>query len=289
MPPERLRSSRVRSTGCSTTDWPKSIFSGRTATLPEVPSAWMQTSTRSSTVDAPAKASRRPVAPGSDTSESGTRSTSGIVKPNFRDLFGRKVHVDLIVWSPRINPACGDTSRTFASLSGIAHSYSTLMRLALRISISRVAEAPTQVGVKTKELESPTVTRGVCPRALTSNVSARSGRPFRTQCICSLCGSVSVASNRNVTSVNDLGGTDPLDGWHENGDECPVSSSISKPGGPLLAGNSKPTVVSPSFLSAIVWNAKSPLTVGGKYSRDPRALNEHLGWKPSCAPWWPCV
>ena len=215
----------------------------------------MLTSTRSSTVPAPTNASRRPVAPGSDTSPFGTRSSSGILNPNFRDLFGQKVQVDLIVWSPRIIPACGDTPNTFASLSGMAHSYSTLMRLALRISISRVAAAPTHVGVKTNALPSPTVTRGTCPRALTSSVMARSGKPLRTQCICSLCGSVSVASNRKVTSVKDLGGTAPLDGWHENGEAYPVFSSTSKPDPNALAGNSNPTAVSPSLRSAMVWNA----------------------------------
>ena len=224
---------------------------------PLVPSATTVTETRSSSTrgsapSALAGVDARVTPPGpvvSFTYELGMRRTHGIFRPRRLMCCGQKVHLDLIVSPPRIIPACGSTVMVDASFSGMSHSYSTLMRDRLVTSTSRAVTAPTHVGLNTNELSNPILSFGTCPCARTSNATAFSVEPLSAHVKISRCASVSLASKRNVTRVNDLGSTTPLVGKHEKGDS-PSSSATSET---RLDGNSNPTAVSPSLVSASVW------------------------------------
>mmetsp|Transcript_3189 Transcript_3189/g.12823 ORF Transcript_3189/g.12823 Transcript_3189/m.12823 type:complete len:206 (+) Transcript_3189:652-1269(+) len=202
---------------------PKSSDSGRSAMAPLVPSAVTETCTRSSRAlgsprpapDAP----RAEEAPSVDAPsfslfsyELGTRRLSATLNPSRLIFRGQNVQCDCTVSPPRIIPPAGLTLSTSASVSGMLHSYSTLMRLTLVTSTSLAATAPTQVGLNTNASFSPTRSLGKNPRARASSASACSVDPLSAHTNGSRRGVSSFASNRNVTSANDRGLTTPFVG-----------------------------------------------------------------------------
>ena len=295
-PEDWLRSSTTRVVVASTTHAPKSKRSGTIAIAPEVPSATIDTVTRSvfasdgewssiALAGVPTRGVGAALA-APPSYEWGTRNTSGTLAPMRFTRLGMNVQVLLIVSPPRIIPAGGVTRSVLWSFGGIAHSYRTLIRDTLVTSTSRAVTAPTHVGLKTNESSLPTRSFGTWPCARTSSSRQNVLDPFRAHTRSSRWGSQSEASKRNVMSANDFGPTTPLVGDAANR----LSAKSAASGDPTrFEGNSNPTLTSPSFTSAKVWYERSPLTVGGNKRRFPRAVNRHRGMNPIVAPRCPNV